>query len=190
MTTDNLPDKKEYSTSNFTAMNNAIDVEVDKRTELSKLYSSQRFMNRSMMILIISSTLAVICLTITIIYWMLFRDLPKPVTLNQDKQTSISLREISKSNPEEKNKIDTSFTVFLRSQIETGEFVVTGKNYLPDNLIDPVEQYCYLESQEAETSLAGETIASITDGKISIETEDNFLIEMAMPYCQFKIDRS
>jgi len=185
MTIENLSHKKEYSTSNFTAMNNAIDVEVEKRTELSKLYFSQRLMNRSMVFLLISSALSVICLTIAIIYWLFFLEPPKPVLQKTDKETSLSLKEISKSNTESEQIIDTSFTVFLRSQIETGEFVVTGRNYLPDNLIEPIEQYCYLEHEEANTTLAGEPIASISAGQLAVETTDKFLIKMAFPQCQF-----
>ncbi|MGS0681837.1 hypothetical protein [Shewanella sp. 30m-9] len=183
---DVLKPKKAFSTSNFSAVNDAIDVEVDKRGELSRLYSSQRTLNKSMIGLLITSSIAIVVLMVVVIYWLFFFSTPPPsIVQSFDKQTSQSLKEIAKANTDPDKVIDTSFTVFLRSQIETGEYVVTGKNYLPDNLVEPLEQYCYLEPQEAATSLAGETIASMSDGVLSVETTDKFLLGLALPHCQF-----
>ncbi len=192
MGTESDINKKQYSTSNYSAMNSAIDIEVKKRDELSKLYSSQRVINRSMILLIITSTLSILALTAAIMYWLFFltpSTIPSLKDKEVDRKTTVSLNEISKntseSNPSLEQKIDTSFTVFQRSQIETGEYVVTGKNYTPDNLVEPTDQYCYLEPKEAETSLAGESIASSLNGEIIVDTQDRFLIDVAMPHCQF-----
>lgn len=188
--------KKQYSTSNYSAINRAIDVEVKKRDELSKLYSSQRVINKSKIFLLTASAMSIVMLTIAVIYWMYFFS-PQIITpslgLEENKKTTSSLNEISKSNAESasnsEQQIDTSFTVFQRSQIETGEYVVTGKNYIPENLVEPTEQYCYLEPKEAETSLAGESIASSVGGEIILDTQDSFLIDVALPHCQFYLNK-
>jgi hypothetical protein len=82
------------TTSNdFTAMNKAIDIEVQKRNELSDLYSSQKNMNRSTASLYICAAICLLLVTGSFIYWLFFVE-PQP-PLQQFKPStdnSVSLK--------------------------------------------------------------------------------------------------
>ena len=56
---------------------------------------------------------------------------------------------------EEKAFIETSFTIFHSSIIPSGESVVTGKRYSPENISKPSYQYCYLRSSKDENAING-----------------------------------
>lgn len=182
-----LPTTQYVSTHDYSPINNAVDVEIQKRKEITGLYSSQRSMNRSAIVLNVCVALCLLVLTISLVYWFFFT---KPVVLTappfQDKNASTSLKTISNNDDALKDPIDTSFTVFYRYQIETGEHVVTGLNYVPSDLITPQDQYCYIEPMTADSGLAGEPIASMVITDLTIETTDKFLIEVALPHCKWK----
>jgi hypothetical protein len=72
-----------------------------------------------------------------------------------------------------------------RTLISTGESVVTGKTYAPDNLSYPEEQYCYLEKIQSNSSLSGEPLAVFEDHLFMLERDDLELINFARKYCQF-----
>lgn len=176
-----------YVTShNFNSMNKAIDIEVEKRNELSRLYTSQKNMNRSTMYLYICASLCLLIITASLVYWLFFIE-----TKNQEQNfkantdNSASLKKIAKNDKSIKESINTSFTVFQRTQIETGEYVVTGKNFSPKDLITPEDQYCYIEPMTADYGLAGEPVARMVKKDLSIETTNEFLIKNALPHCQF-----
>jgi hypothetical protein len=63
--------------------------------------------------------------------------------------------------------------------------VVTGKNFSPEDLITPEDQYCYIEPITAESGMSGVPIASMMNKELSLETTDKFLIQNALPSCQF-----
>jgi hypothetical protein len=184
----------DYVSHNYDAMNRAIDTEVDKRFELNELYRFQQTSRRTLMFLHITSSLCVIAVTAVIIWWFFHQTSPvfnePSPTFNGafDRSTSDALSLISdqeKNNESEQNYINTSFTVFHRTLVPTGEYVVTGKTYQPEDLSSPDEQYCYLEKNQSSDGLTGLPLASINESEYIIETDDNELIGFARQYCQF-----
>lgn len=172
--------------NDFSPINNAVDIEIQKRKEITELYSSQRRMNSATIFLYVCTALCFLIVTIGLIYWFFFYQPEiRKEPLYKNEEASISLKKISNDGIL-KNTIDTSFTVFYRYQIETGEHVVTGLNYVPEDLINPQDQYCYIEPMTADSGLAGEPIASMVKSSLSMETTDVFLIEKALPHCQWK----
>lgn len=175
-----------YTAYNFSQLNDAIDIEIQKRNELSRLYASQKKMNRSTMYFYICASVCLLLLTITFIYWFGFSEPKENVQYSKPiEENSTSLKQIADNENSSHDTINTSFTVFQRKQIETGEYVVTGKNFTPEDLLTPEDQYCYIEPITSDSGMSGEPIASILDEELIIETADTFLIHNALPYCQF-----
>jgi len=186
----------DYITHNYEAMNRAIDTEVDRRVELSELYRYEGSSRRTLMIMHLATSLSVVAVAVAIIFWMYYPSATPSVGASKvigsspvlNRSTSDALALISeKESPTLKDKpfIDTSFTVFHRTLISTGEYVVTGKTYAPDNLSYPDEQYCYLEKAQSNAGLSGEPLAAFEDHQFMLETEDLELIDFARKYCQF-----
>jgi hypothetical protein len=89
---------------------------------------------------------------------------------------------------EEKAFIETSFTIFHSTIIPSGETLVTGKEYSPEDVSTPLNQYCYLRSTIDESSIRSSIIdlANFKNGKISYYTEDKFFNDLVDQYCVFK----
>lgn len=171
---------------NFDALNKAIDIEVDRANQLTALYQSKKGLNKSVIFLYVAAGISILLITMALIYWLMIPStLSDAVPVSQNKDNSVELKTIFNNNENAKNSIDTSFTVFTRQQIETGEYVVTGKNYSPGDLKKPTDQYCYIEPITADSGMAGEPIASYFEGSLTTETSDKFLLENALNYCQF-----
>jgi hypothetical protein len=184
---------------NFEAMNRAIDTQVDKQLELSSLYEFQQTSRRTQVIMHITISLCFLALTATAIWWLLsssghivagnisYADRIESKAV--DRKTIDALKVISKSQTPVNNAdqafINTSFTVFHRTLISTGEYVVTGKTYQPSDLNRPYEQYCYLEQNQNSQQLSGQALSYIENGELVLETEDKAMIELAKRYCQF-----
>jgi len=186
----------DYVTHNYEAMNRAIDTEVDRRVELSELYRYEGSSRRTLMIMHLATSLSVVAVAVALIFWLYYPVATTSVGASQvivsspalNRSTSDALAIISEQeSPKLKDKpfIDTSFTVFHRTLISTGEYVVTGKTYAPDNLSYPEEQYCYLEKTQSNAGLSGEPLAAFEDHQFMLETEDLELINFARKYCQF-----
>lgn len=189
-----------FTAHNFEAMNKAIDTEVEKRFEISELYQYQQTSRRTLMLLHITLSLCVIALTSAVIYWLFFLNnghiqMPTGTDFSQsdglrDRDTyavldSLSIQE--QATEGEQNFIDTSFTVFHRTLIPTGEYAVTGKTFQPDDLRKPSEQYCYLEKNQPGSSLSATPLAVIEEGKFMLETDEPELMSFAKRYCQFSL---
>jgi len=186
----------DYVTHNYEAMNRAIDTEVDRRVELSELYRYEGRSRRSLMIMHLATSLSVVAVAVALIFWLYYPPATSSGGISKvnasspalDRSTSDALALISaQESPELKDKpfIDTSFTVFHRTLISTGEYVVTGKTYAPDNLSYPEEQYCYLEKTQSNAGLSGEPLAAFEDHQFMLETDDLELIDFARKHCQF-----
>lgn len=179
----------DYVTHNYDAMNRAIDTEVDRRFEISELYRYEGSSRRTLMFMHIVVSLSVLAATAALIWWLFHQPVMAPVyDASFDRSTADALAVISRQeNPGAAAQpfIDTSFTVFHRSVMSTGEFVVTGKTYQPDNLSFPSEQYCYLERAQSSSGLSGEPLAVISEGEFTLETEKPDLILFAKKYCKF-----
>lgn len=191
---DQRPD--DYVTHNYAAMNRAIDTEVDRRVEISELYRYEGRSRRSLMVMHLATSLSVVAVAVALIFWLYY---PPVTSLEGASQASVSSPALNRNTSEalalisaqetlelkDKPFINTSFTVFHRTLISTGEYVVTGKTYAPDNLSYPEEQYCYLEKTQSNTGLSGEPLAAFEDHQFMLETEDLELINFARKYCQF-----
>ena len=193
---DSLDLGSHYVTHNFDAMNRAIDTEVDRRVEISELYRYEGSSKRTLMVIHLATSLSVVSVAVALIFWMFYPPSSssggaaptKASSPALNRSTSDALALISAQEaPEVQNKpfIDTSFTVFHRTLISTGEYVVTGKTYAPDNLSYPEEQYCYLEKLQSNAGLSGEPLAAFEDHQFILETESIELIDFARKYCQF-----
>jgi hypothetical protein len=60
------------TTNDFSPINNAVDLEIQKRQELTQLYSSQRRMNGATIFLYVCAALCLLIVTICLIYWFFF----------------------------------------------------------------------------------------------------------------------
>lgn len=183
----------DYVTHNYDAMNRAIDTEVDRRIEISELYHYEGSSRRTLMLLHVVTSLSVVAVAVAVIFWLYHQPATSvdyvPVnTTAFDQSTTDALKVISAQeslSEKEQPFIDTSFTVFHRTLISTGEYVVTGKTYAPDDLSYPQEQYCYLEKAQSSEGLSGEPLAAFEEHQFMLETEDLELIGLARKYCQF-----
>lgn len=191
---DKKPSGHSYTSYNFEAMNRAIDTEVDRRFEISELYRYEGTSRRSLMLMHIATSISVIAVAAAVVWWLFHQpvspviDITPTYTKAFDRSTSDALNIISneeKNTTAGKSFINTSFTVFHRTIVPTGEYVVTGKTYQPENLKHPSEQYCYLEKSASSSGLSGEPLASIDHGDFTLETEEKELISFARKYCQF-----
>lgn len=186
-----------YVSHNYEAMNKAIDTEVEKRYEISSLYHYQSSSRRTLMLLHITLSLCVLTLTAAIIFWLFHQgdvELAAPwdsLTKDQslrESETRSALHTLSSQEqaaPEEKAFINTSFTVFHRTLIASGEYVVTGKTFQPNQLSKPSEQYCYLEQNQSSDAVSGLPLAVVENNQFILETEVPELINYAKRYCQF-----
>jgi hypothetical protein len=200
---DNEKNKQGFTfvSHNFEAMNKAIDTEVEKRFEITELYQYQQTSRRTLIFLHITLSLSVIALTAAIIYWLLYQNngsfIPPwehKVTQEdglRDRNTYSALDTLSRQeqapSSAEQSFINTSFTVFHRTLLPTGEYAVTGKTFQPDDLRKPSEQYCYLEKNQKGGNLSANPLAIIQKGDFILETEEPELINFARRYCQFSL---
>ena len=186
----------QYTSHNFDSMNRAIDNEVQKQEMWTALYRNHRMEKGSRIVFNVLTTLCVLALTATIIWWLMFPANPQ-YHLREGVVGNVAilgaeagLEEISKSETVEGSEapfINTTFTVFHRALTPSGEEVVTGKTYEPGSLAFPVEQYCYLESRGKNNSLQAKPLAIFDAGEIILETKAQGLIEYAEVYCRFSI---
>lgn len=189
-----------FVSHNFEAMNKAIDTEVEKRFEITELYQYQQTSRRTLILLHITLSLSVLALTAAIIYWLFYHNnggliLPtESLSIHEhgarDRNTYSVLDTLSQQEQAptaEQSFINTSFTVFHRTLLPTGEYAVTGKTFQPDNLRLPSEQYCYLEKNQQGGKLSATPLAVVEKGKFELETELPELINYAKRYCQFSL---
>jgi cytoskeletal protein RodZ len=186
-----------YTAHNFEAMNRAIDTEIEKRHEISSLYHYQSSSRRTLMLLHITLSLCVLTLTSAIIFWLFHQgnvELKNPwstPTLDQslrehETQTALNTLSSQEQSPvDERAFINTSFTVFHRTLTPSGEYVVTGKTFEPEQLSKPREQYCYLEKNQSSEGLSGLPLAVVENNQLILETEVPEFINYVTRYCQF-----
>lgn len=193
---DAAPDQvsHEYVTYNFDAINQAIDLDAKRHDLMYALYHSELRSNRVNIYLYASVSASLFILAVAFVWWLLFQ--PKEHIDIDFGDTSSPIEALETlSRQEEKNQqgvdaveqtfIDTSFTVFTRALISTGEYVVTGKTFEPDDLTTPTEQYCYLEKNQSSASLTGLPLAIVDDGKFVPETKDPAMLKLAKKHCRF-----
>ena len=84
-----------------------------------------------------------------------------------------------------REKIQTSYTVFTREFLLTGETLVTGKTYEPGNN-QAVSQYCYLESIGGSASVGASYLAELADNEIIFYTTEKSLVDLVKTNCKFE----
>lgn len=184
----------EYVTYNFDAINDAIDLDASRHSLMHSLYRSELRSNRVNIYLYASVSVSLFIIAVAFVWWLLFQpkehieidfgDTSSPIESlealsRQEQQNQQALDEV------EQTFIDTSFTVFTRAIISTGEYVVTGKTFDPDDLATPTEQYCYLEKSQSSASLSGLPLAIVDNGKFVAETKDPAMLKLAKKHCRF-----
>jgi len=95
-----------------------------------------------------------------------------------DEDAARDLREISETNSD----APVEYTVFYRMGTESGEIVVTGREFAKENLSVPTLQYCYLESGSLQGIPMAEKVAAES---LTVETKDPLLIRYVESYCKF-----
>jgi hypothetical protein len=182
-----------YVTHNFDQMNRAIDTEIQKQELMSVLYRTQRYEDGSRTVLYWVSIICLLALTGATIWWLMLpghqgysTQIITTPTISAGKEQA--LQTLSNNEVIEATEapfIDTTFTVFHRNLTPSGEHVVTGKTFEPRDLRYPIEQYCYLESKAADGELSGKPLAAYDGKNFDLETQEQFLIDLAELYCRF-----
>lgn len=186
-----------YVTDNFEPYNRAIEADIRRHDNLSRALISQARVNKSLMILRWAGAAAMLIIAISIAIWLL----TTLGTVGYDYSTAISrinvedaARKVQESSPSQDPMIKTSFTVFETAVTDTGERVVTGRVYDPQDFDFPVSQYCYLEIRSDKL---GEQIQNTYDavtkdlakkeakGKVETVVTDEALSLTATTYCRF-----
>lgn len=191
--TDSNHASSDYVAHNYDAINQAIDAELDKRHKLIDFYRSERSHNVAQTFLYLAFALSIIVVSGTLVWWLL-QQAPSQVVYASasDNKSVLALNEIAKNEViegVEQGFVDTSFTVFHRTLISSGEYVVTGKVYAPGDLTQPEDQYCYLEKAQSGDSLSGVPLAVFENNRLSLETENLDLATLAEKYCKFSRNR-
>lgn len=109
--------------------------------------------------------------------------------IEQQLTRSIDSQTIEKDLPaDEKQFIETSFTVFHSSITPSGESVMTGKEYSPDNLLTPSHQYCYLERAENKNTYKASIthLANYDGDKVNHYSDDEYYKSLVAEYCLFR----
>lgn len=177
-----------YVSHNFASMNRAIDNQIQKQELMSVIYRSQRYENSTRTLFYVVSTISIAALTGVLIWWLLNPNGPQFTTISpvQGDITALkSLSDVERVDGIEGGFIDTSFTVFHRNLTPSGDYVVTGKTYASDNLNQPYEQYCYLESADANGELSAKPLASYDGSDFKTETSEAIFVKLAEQYCRF-----
>ncbi len=183
------PDRDyDYVSHNFDAMNRAIDNQVQKQELMTFIYRTQRYEKSTRTVFFVVASIAIVALTATLIWWLLQATPPSyPVAPanSENRQALQSLSSTEQIQGEDAPFINTSFTVFHRNLTPSGDHVVTGKTYAPENLNRPYEQYCYLETATSQGGLSGVPLASYDGEHFTQETDDANMVKLAERYCRF-----
>jgi hypothetical protein len=190
----------EYVTHNFDAINHAIDADADRRNLMFSLYLSERSANKAQTFIHIACGISLIVLSVGLVWWLLSPSRgalligPDTPASTPSAVESLELlaraaeQQVQSVDAAERAFIDTSFTVFSRVILPSGEYVVTGRTFAPDNLREPTEQYCYLEKSAGAGELSGLPLAVVVDRKWVPETGDDALLALARRHCQFSLN--
>ena len=177
----------DYVVNNFEAMNQAIDNEAERARGLIELYKVDRQQSKARMFLYVSVGLASLIFSIGLLVWVVMGDVGPPLQVKEGNvDHSKELEKLNVSHSTGERSISTKFTVFISSTTETGDEVITGFNYSPEDITLPVKQYCYLKGADASGAMAGIQLAELDrEGGVIVHAESiahNKLID----YCKFE----
>jgi len=177
------PEAREYVVSNYEPYNAAVAASLAQHRAHAALLGRQSNLNASKSFLLIVGGLSILGITLALIFWLLKPAAPAYFSSESSGQ-SRELGELARGEGVTDFEISTSFTVFSTTPTSAGEIVVTGKEYEPDDLSTPSNQYCYMTTSD-DVRGAETEIAYVADGEILLATEDEYLIREAVPLCQF-----
>ncbi len=187
------PARITYSSNDFDPINGAIENEVLRAEESLKYSRHKRYNSWSRIVFWISISIAILLIAGAFSWWLLFENgVTKTYnTFEAPKYTAenveLERQTITKIDANEGASIDTSYTVFIKVPLESGESVITGKVYLPNQVEKPNHQYCYLETLGGPALIKGRQLAKITDGVLIYETSDQELLSLAKRHCKFEL---
>ncbi len=177
------PEAREYVVNNYEPYNAAVAASLSQHRAHAALLGRQSNLNASKSFLLVVGGLSILGITLALIFWLLKPAAPAHFSSESSGQ-SRELSELARGEGVTDFEISTSFTVFSTTPTSAGEIVVTGKEYEPDDLSTPSNQYCYMTTSD-DVRGAETEIAYVSDGEILLATEDEYLIHEAVPLCQF-----
>jgi len=177
----------DYVVNNFEAMNQAIDNEAERARGLLELYKVDRQQSKARIFLYVCVGLASLIFSTGMLVWLVMGDDSPPLQVKEGSvDHSEELEKLYASHSTEERSVSTKFTVFISSTTETGDEVITGLVYSPEDITLPVEQYCYLQGADESGAMAGIQLAELEkEGGVIVHAESiahNKLIE----YCNFE----
>ncbi|MEJ6706759.1 MAG: hypothetical protein QNK49_03590 [Porticoccus sp.] len=179
---------KTYTAYNYAPYNAAVDNQLETQRELIAEARSRRKLIQSKWVFYITACISMLICVGALVYWLLNNkntiNSATPSQADTIKETS-NLKQIAETATEIYS-IDTSYTVFNKTVMASGEIVVTGKDYEPDSLDTPVDQYCYLDSSTSTQKIITE-LAIVEYADMEVKTTDQRLINDGIPLCQFQL---
>ena len=203
----------EIVTHNYSSVNRAIDTEIDKYRAHNRLRYSKVFLNLcaglGLLILMLAIAWYIIGAASMREASKNVREVQSEFLENGDAE-QLLLTETVLSTPEENLEIredlqslesrdetnlvqqeadvllppERQYTVFTSVITDTGETIVTGRNFEVGEWDKPYSQYCYLDLP----GLVGGTQIVGLDGagQITLHTTDDTLVNFAREYCRFE----
>ena len=184
---DNMIERQEYTSHNFEAYNAAVNNQLETQRELiAEAKSRKQLINSKKIFYFVASVSMVICAA-SFICWLLTKEEKSTFIVPSESGTlgeSSGLKQIADGSLK-KYGVDTSYTVFKKTVMASGENIVTAKEYNSDSLEKPVYQYCYLDSSVGTTKTIT-TLAILDETGYEVSTKDQRLIQDGIPLCQFQ----
>jgi len=185
----NVMKSKSYVHYDYEAYNAAVDLDLSRQAvAIQKLQSEKRAIDLKN-ILFILGVLGVLLLTLALLYLLLFRSDNEnkgdsKSLVHQSQLSEISNAQKSAEKLRSKNVgFTTTFSIFSKGFTTAGDPIITAMEYLPSNVNQPHWQYCYLRS--ATGNLQSMIATKKEDDDIEIKTDDQYLIDEALPLCTF-----
>lgn len=188
----------EVITNNYDTLNKAIDVEVEKAQAWSRLRYSQAALN-------VCLGIGALLLLAAIAFYIYAAALKLPdnkaiervierVEGTQERlELRDDLRELEQRDAEVLEIIESDtivppekqYTAFTRVTAESGETIVTGRNFIAGEWARPISQFCY---RSVPGLVGGDPIAEIppNSSDIVVTTTDVVLQRFANNYCRFE----
>ena len=174
--------------NNYDAMNRAIDIELARHSTSVRFRMSQAFLNVCLGIGVLG---LVFTLAMVVYLLMLPHTRTSQSVSSSDKvETRTDLAELDKRETQHEIPYsllppEKEYTAFITVRSESGEAIVTGKQFEAGRWEIPKLQYCYLRLPNSPAS--GIPLAEIDKGgAIRIVTKEDILIEYAKQYCRFE----
>jgi hypothetical protein len=183
-------EKKTYTHFEYAPYNDAVNTDLLKQREVLELTRARK---RNLVLknaFYITLILAVIVIVITFV-WFIANGFPTSSNQVNSNDNVEQTKQIAKAKDaatqiiEQKPNtgITTKFNIFSTRFTVSGDKVITGMEFLPEDPSKPHWQYCYVEDTKGNrVNIA--TKKGIK--KIKIKTKDEFLIKEALPLCNFE----